>query len=125
MIKNILIAALLLPVPAFAQQVNEYDVCTRYREIYVPGYYDSYGNYISGRVESESYKVQCGDRGVVYRNVPDYEPRHRRQVYCDPTRSVLGAAIGGGLGAIFTNPNTRRYTIPIGAGLGGLSLGCR
>jgi hypothetical protein len=121
MIKNILIACLFIPLPAVAQQVNEYDVCTRYRETYVPGYYDSYGNYISGRVESESYKVPCG---TGYRNNPEPQPRYRRQVYCDPTRSILGAGLGGGLGAIFNNSNTRRYTVPIGAALGGIAFGC-
>jgi hypothetical protein len=123
MIKNILIAALFIPLPVVAQQVNEYDVCTRYRESYTPGYYDSYGNYISGSVNTQEYTVPCNRRVQVY-SQPQPIQRHERQVYCDPTRSILGAGLGGGLGAIFNNRNTRRYTIPIGAALGGIAFGC-
>ncbi len=122
MIKNILIACLFIPLPAVAQQVNEYDVCTRYRETYVPGYYDSYGNYISGRVESESYKVPCG---TGYQNNPEPQPRYRRQVYCDPTRSLLGATLGGGVAASMSRGDGYKWSVPLGAFLGGVGFGCR
>jgi len=119
----------MLNMPVKAQQTNIYQVCRTYQENYSPGYYDRNGNYIPGNVNTNSYNTPCNNQ-TYYRpnNGGEYYPppvTQPRQVYCDTTRSVLGAAIGGGLGAIFTNPDTRRYTIPIGAGLGGLAIGCR
>ena len=44
--KYLLPVLLLLPTPVFAQQVNNYAVCTQNQEVYRPGGYDRYGNYV-------------------------------------------------------------------------------
>jgi hypothetical protein len=46
--KYLLPALLLLPTPVFAQQVNQFAVCTQNQEVYRPGGYDRYGNYVPG-----------------------------------------------------------------------------
>lgn len=128
--KLLLLSALLfVPLPAMAShEVRHYDVCTRNREVYVPGHYDRYGNYVPGHVKTKSYRVSC--RELSYYDPEPYNtpnvvhPPAVQQPVCSPTKTILGAVIGGGLGSIFTNPDTRRYTVPIGAGLGGLAAGC-
>ena len=42
--------ASLFSVPVNAQQVNEFQTCTRHREVYTPGNYDYNGNYVPGRL---------------------------------------------------------------------------
>jgi hypothetical protein len=121
MFKTILVSLLLLPIPSFAQQVNEYDVCTRHREVYVPGYYDAYGNYVSGRVNVESYKVSCGGEYAPRRTYNQYYPR---RIYCDPTKTALGATLGGGIAASMSRGNGYRWSVPLGAFLGGVAVGC-
>lgn len=126
MFKYLFAAALLLPVPALSQQVNEYDVCTRYREVYVPGYYDRYGNYIQGRVTTESYKVNCGVSRD-YRNYREYREYNRHvdnRKRCDPTRTVLGATLGGGIAAGISKKDAYPWAIPLGAFIGGAGFGC-
>lgn len=114
MIKSILLATLFLPIPVFAQQVSVYDVCTRYREVYVPGYYDSYGNYVSGRVNTESYRVSCSGRVV-----------EQSTAYPTPVRRCYAAPLGtiaGGFAAYKATssvPN-RWWSVPLGAVTGGL-----
>jgi len=131
--KLLLISTLLFcPVPALAQQVTDYDVCTRNREIYVPGYYDRYGNYVQGQVRSESYNVPCGPVGgyptrphIRPNSVSDVPVGHAaRPGVCDPSRTVLGAIAGGGAGAALSRGDGRWWAIPLGAFLGGSILGC-
>jgi hypothetical protein len=66
--------------------VNTYDVCTQYREVYSPGYYDRYGNYVQGGVSTQGYQVPCGSGGAYYN-----ASQAVRRPSCDPTRTVLGA----------------------------------
>jgi hypothetical protein len=130
--KAILIASLIAaPVPAFAQQTNIYSVCTNYQENYAPGYYDRYGNYVQGRVNTERYNVQCGtgtyyrpNGGNVYQspvNAPVAQPR-----YCSPARTTLGGLLGGGIAAAVSKQDAYGWAIPLGAvlGMGAAQSGC-
>ena len=130
--KNAIIAGLLLgmahgiSVPVEAQQVNEYQTCTKYRETYVPGYYDRYGNYVSGRVNTEAYKVPCGSTSYQQpQYAPAPPPRYsRNNVQCDPTQSALGALLGGGVAASMSRGNGYYWSVPVGAAVGGALFGC-
>ena len=110
-IKAILLASLIAaPVPVFAQQTNIYQTCTNYQENYNPGYYDQYGNYIQGNVNTQRYNVQCGT-GTYYRpnngGYPQqyYPQQQYRQRVCNPT---AGAALGAGLASAITG-NSYNY----------------
>lgn len=118
----------LFTIPTQAQQVNEYQTCTKYRETYVPGYYDSYGNYIAGSVRTQAYKVPCGPvsyQQVQYYSTPVPAPRYYNNgVYCNPTQSALGALLGGGVAASMSRGNGYYWSVPVGAAIGGALFGC-
>ena len=127
-LKVVLLASLIAaPIPAFAQQTNIYSVCTNYQENYTPGYYDQYGNYVQGNVNTQRYNVQCGtgtyyrpNGGNVYQSpvsAPVAQPYGRR--YCSPTRTTLGGLIGGGIAASVSKKSAWSWAIPLGAVLGG------
>ena len=123
------LVASLFSVPVQAQQVTEFDVCTRVREVYVPGYYDSYGNFVSGSVRSERYRVPCNATAAIVQQ-PQYvapatvAPRYYGGVYCNPTRSALGALLGGGVAASMSRGNGYYWSVPVGAAIGGALFGC-
>ena len=50
---------LSVPAPTQAQQVNVYQSCVG--EVYFPGYYDQYGNFVQGGVATT--RVPCGGGG--------------------------------------------------------------
>lgn len=124
-LKAVLIAGLIAsPVPVFAQQTNIYSVCTNYQENYTPGYYDQYGNYIQGNVNTQRYNVQCGtgtyyrpNGGVVYQS-PVSAPVAQPGRYCSPARTTLGGLLGGGIAASVSKKNAWSWAIPLGAVLG-------
>jgi len=120
------LVASLFSVPVQAQQVTEFDVCTRVREVYVPGYYDSYGNYVSGRVNSERYRVPCNTTATVVQQPATIQQSgyYGRGVYCNPTRSALGALLGGGVAASMSRGNGYYWSVPVGAAIGGAIFGC-
>ena len=135
-IKAVLIASLIAaPLPAFSQQTNIYSVCTNYQENYNPGYYNYYGDYVQGNVNTQRYNVQCGT-GTYYRpnNSVGYAPPAAvaappapyygygsggyRRGYCSPARTTLGGLIGGGIAASVSKKNAWSWAIPLGAVLG-------
>jgi hypothetical protein len=123
---------LSVPVqPVQAQQVTVYQSCVG--EVYFPGYYDRYGNFVQGGVSTT--RVPCG--GYV-----------AQQPVCNPERAGLGALLGGSIaGAIsgkgyeyggsyynnygrgsnsggwsrYDKPN---YWVGMGSALGGLAYSC-
>ena len=120
------LVASLFSVPVQAQQVNDYQICTKYREVYNPGYYDRYGNYVQGNVSTQSYQVPCGNGPI------NYQPRgtgyggnnYYGRGYCNPTQSALGALLGGGVGAALSRGDGRWWAVPVGAAVGGAMFGC-
>lgn len=136
--KFIILASLLFaPMPAMAQQVNTFGVCTQYREVYQPGYYNSYGNYVQGGVYTQSYNVPCNQVGAVvvnptpyynngyYYNNSGYYGR-RTNPNCNPTRTVLGSVLGGAIGraAASNYPQNYGWATALGASIGGLTFAC-
>jgi hypothetical protein len=83
------LALLSVPAPTQAQQVNVYQSCVS--EVYFPGYYDQYGNFVQGGVSMT--RVPCGGGGGYGRT-------------CNPT---AGAALGGGLAEALSGGNGYRY----------------
>lgn len=132
----IISALLFAPMPAMAQQVNTFGVCTQYREVYQPGYYNSYGNYVQGGVYTQSYNVPCNQvsAGVVnpapyynngYYNNSGYYGR-RTNPNCNPTRTILGSVLGGAIGraAASNYPKNYGWATALGASIGGLTFAC-
>ena len=115
----VMLSFLMFPTPILAQQVNTYDVCTQYREVYSPGYYDRYGNYVQGGVSTQGYQVPCGSGGTYYN-----APQAVRRPSCDSTRTVLGAILGGGIAASMSRGDGYAWSVPVGAFIGGAGLGC-
>ncbi len=134
--KLLLLSTLLFaPMPVMAQQVNQFGVCTQYQEVYVPGGYDEYGNYYPGGVQTQSYNVPCnqvsggswnGNQGY-YGGGNGYYGRATNP-NCNPTRTLLGAVLGGAIGRSMTstpnNRNNRGWATALGASLGGLAFVC-
>lgn len=135
----LLLPLTLFSVPVQAQQVNYFGVCTQNQEVYQPGGYDRYGNYYPGGVSVQSYNVPCNqinsgayyNRGYNgyygYNGYGGYYGR-RTNPNCNPTRTILGAVIGGAIGRSMTstnnNRNNRGWATALGAGLGGLTFAC-
>ena len=131
----LLLPLTFLSVPVQAQQTNIYQVCRTYQENYAPGYYDQYGNYVQGNVDTQAYNTQCGtgtyyrpNGGNVYQspvNTPIAQPSYSRG-YCSPARTTLGGLIGGGVAASVSKKNAWSWAIPLGAvlGTGVAQVGC-
>ena len=82
---------LSVPVqPVHSQQVNVYQSCVG--EVYFPGYYDQYGNFVQGGVGTT--RVPCGGGG-------GYAARN-----CNPE---AGALLGAGLAEALSGGNGYRY----------------
>ena len=136
--KHLFTLSLILPfvfvAPTQAQQVNVYaeSYCYTNIEQYVPGYYDAYGNYVSGYVNSTRNRVPCGNNVVVnqqpyYNNGGGYYGR-RTNPNCNSSRTILGAVLGGAIGRSMTstrnNRNNRGWATALGASIGGLAFSC-
>ena len=119
----------LFSVPVQAQQVNQFGVCTQNQEVYQPGGYDQYGNYVPGGVSVQSYNVPCNQINQGWRPSNQYYGNgyggygYGRR-YCNPTRSVLGALLGGGVAASMSRGNGYYWSVPVGAAIGGAMFGC-
>ncbi len=128
----LLLPLLFLPTPVVAQQVNQFGVCTQYQEVYTPGGYDQYGNYSSGGVSTQSYNVPCNQVNSGWRPSNQYYNNggygRATNPNCNPTRTLLGAALGGAIGRSMTstpnNRNNRGWATALGASIGGLVFAC-
>jgi hypothetical protein len=112
-----MISFLFLPTPILAQQVNTYGVCTQYREVYSPGYYDRYGNYVQGGVSTQAYQVPCNSNNQYYNN-------GNTSGGCRPAPTILGALLGGGVAASMSRGDGYAWSVPVGAAIGGALFGC-
>jgi len=122
----LLLPLTLFSVPVQAQQVNQFAVCTQNQEVYQPGGYDRYGNYIPGGVSVQRYNVPCNNVNQGYRpsNQNQYYGNGGSGGYCNPTKSVLGALLGGGVAASMSRGNGYYWSVPVGAAIGGAIFGC-
>jgi hypothetical protein len=109
----LLLPLTFLSVPVQAQQVNNYAVCTQNREVYQPGGYDRYGNYVPGGVTVQSYNVPCNSGNQYYRSGG-----------CRPAPTILGALLGGGVAASMSRGDGYAWSVPVGAAIGGALFGC-
>jgi len=141
----------LLPTTSNAQQITNFPVCTNYQENYFRGGYDAFGNYVQGGVTTNSNNFNCVTKQpypsqgyavsspAPYYNAPTYNGYYgyrraypygpygynRANPFCNPGRTVLGATLGGSLGAAFSHKrSTRRWAVPLGAAIGGLAYSC-
>jgi hypothetical protein len=148
--KKIIILSTLLafvPTPAQSQVTTNIQECRTYQENYYPGSIDQYGNYVQGGVITQRNNINC-QTGRVYSSVP----YTGNQVYynngysnnngyynsgyygrpsnpnCNPTRTLLGAVLGGSIGRAMTstsnNRNNRGWATALGASIGGLAFSC-
>lgn len=124
----LLLPLTLLSVPVQAQQVNNFAVCTQNREVYQPGYYDSYGNYVRGGVSVQTYNVPCNGAVNQYYGNVGYGGYYGRRTNpnCNPTRTVLGSVFGGAVGraAAMNYPKNYGWATALGASIGGLTFAC-
>jgi hypothetical protein len=131
----IILPLLFLPTPVVAQQVNQFGVCTQYQEVYTPGGYDQYGNYSPGGVSTQSYNVPCNQVNSGWRPSNQYYNNYgsgyvgrATNPNCNPTRTLLGAVLGGAIGRSMTstpnNRNNRGWATALGASIGGLAFSC-
>lgn len=127
-INGTLILAIFSFPSAFAQQVNNFPVCTNYQEVYIPGGYDAFGNYIQGGIVTQRNNYNCStgyNHYNGYNGYNRYNGYNSRYNYCSPTRTLLGGVLGGSIGAALTrNSRNRNWAIPLGAAIGGLSYSC-
>ena len=118
----ILLSTLFIAAPAYAggARVFPESHCYRNTEEYVPGYYDSRGQYVGGYIKHNRTKVACG-----YHQQPTY---HRPSAPVDDNDcsggTVAGALIGGGLAGYGSRGKGRWWAIPAGI-VGGAMLGCQ
>ena len=132
MIKYFLPALLLLPTPALSQQVNQFAVCTQNQEVYQPGGYDRFGNYVPGGVTVQTYNVPCNNVNQGYRPANQYYGNggygygRRTNPNCNPTRTLLGTVLGGAIGraAASAYPQNYGWATAAGAAIGGLTFAC-
>lgn len=127
----LLLPLTLLSVPVEAQQVNNYAVCTQNQEVYQPGGYDQYGNYVPGGVTVQTYNVPCNNVG--YNSSNQYYGNGGNGYYgratnpnCNPMRTLLGATMGGAIGraAAMNYPKNYGWATALGASIGGLAFAC-
>lgn len=108
---------LSVPTRIEAQQVNNYAVCTQNQEVYQPGGYDRYGNYVPGGVIVRTYNVPCNSGNQYYGN-------GNISGGCRPGPTILGALLGGGVAASMSRGNGYAWSVPVGAAIGGALFGC-
>ena len=121
-----------VPSTVKAQQVNNFAVCTQNQEVYRPGGYDRYGNYVPGGVIIQTYNVPCNNLNQGYRQSNQYYSNgggyygRPSNPNCNPTRTILGATMGGAIGraAAMNYPQNYGWATALGAAIGGLAFAC-
>ena len=136
-----LLAALLLigatSVPAYAggpvirgqRSVRYENYCYKNVEIYEPGYYNKYGQWVGGYVKHRRKRAPCRNHHVP--SIPPdirYEEEYPNMGRVDENScvegSVLGGILGGGAGAALSRGDGRWWAIPLGV-VGGALAGCQ
>ena len=119
-LQSILLSALLLsPSSVLAEErVFTESFCYENVERYIPGYYDSNGYYVSGRLEKSRRQVRC--RG--HHHVP--QKQHQTDDNSCIEGSILGGILGGGIAGAVSQPDAMIWSIPLGI-VGGAMTGCQ
>lgn len=106
--KNLIFLSILfasfVPLSAHAQYSDQ--VCIQ--RVYVPEGYDRYGIYREGYYAER--QVPCNNQ--------------QSRGYCDPSRTFLGAILGGGVAASMSRGDAYKWSVPLGAFIGGAGFGC-
>jgi hypothetical protein len=129
-LKAVLLSTLLLfPASAVAQQrVYTESYCYENIEEYIPGYYNSYGRYVSGYVKTDRRRIPCGYGSYPQTSYPpQYIPPQPYYPRCNAARTTLGGLLGGGIAAALSKQDAYGWSIPLGAvlGLGAAQAGCQ
>lgn len=111
---SFLLICLLIPTPVLAQQTTTYQVCTTYKEKYIPGGYDRYGNYQQGYVDTQSYQRPCGGSTSYGRS--------SERSYQSCAATGVGAIVGAGVAGAISKSDAMPWSIPLGI-LGGAIVG--
>ena len=119
-LQSILLSTLLLfPVAAGAEErVFSESYCYENVERYIPGYYDSNGYYVSGRLEKSRRQVRCN--GNYHATQKPHQTDSNSCIEC----SILGGILGGGAGSAASRGDGRLWAIPFGI-VGGALVGCQ
>jgi hypothetical protein len=145
LLSSLVIIGVLAPISVSSQQVNVIQECRNYVESYTPGGVNSSGNYVQGGVYTQRNNVDC-QTGNVYSSTPYYNNSQyssnnngyygynnqysgrKTNPNCNPTRTLLGATLGGAIGrsmtSTYNNRNNRGWATALGAALGGLAFVC-
>ena len=136
------LALLLLPLfvagPAFAggprirgqRNVYHEEHCYKNVEKYTPGYYNSHGTYMRGRVTVRRKEVPCRRIQYVPQVTPHYhhEEQHPNVGNVDNNScaegTVAGGLLGGALGGVLSKKENWIWAIPTGI-VGGAMVGCQ
>jgi hypothetical protein len=124
----ILLSSLFIAAPVYAggPRIYRENHCYENVEEYVPGYYNSYGQYVGGYIKHDRRKVACNH------SRPNHGPLDHRQPTHNPNTddnscvegSILGGILGGGAGAAASRGDGRFWAIPLGI-VGGAMVGCQ
>jgi hypothetical protein len=119
----------LFSIPVQSQQINNFAVCTQNQEVYSPGGYDQYGNYVPGGISIQTYNVPCpGTVNQYYGNGGGNGGYYGRRTNpnCNPTRTLLGSVLGGAIGRAASSnyPQNYGWATALGASIGGLTFAC-
>ena len=68
------------------------------------------------------YREIEGSDGYIYRE--QIPCRSYQRSYCDPSRTLLGAILGGGVAASMSQGDGYKWSVPLGAFIGGAGFGC-
>ena len=141
-----LLATLLLigatSVPAYAggpairgqRSVRYENYCYKNVEIYEPGYYNKYGQWVGGYVKHRRKRVPCRNNHRHHNHVPKIpsNTRHEEE-YPNMGRvddnsciegTVAGGLLGGALGGVLSKKDNWIWAIPSGM-VAGSMIGCQ
>lgn len=102
-----LLPFLFISLPSKAEYYYPNQQCNYVRRVY-----DESGYLIA----SQNYYGPCNYNNNNYSN---------RAYNCQPTQTVLGALLGGGIAASMSRGRGYAWSVPIGAAVGGAVIGCR